>query len=242
MRTCIKEVLIFIKENKTLTCLSICSVIVIILFTLFSNNFSEDSLARKFMELIFQIAIAIFANLMFYIFQLYIPNRRKEKVVRPYMIGQLKKLLNLMNEMMTELARVYCPNCQVNFGRLEIEHFKCITEKISLTDSSTIQIAFVNRNMTIGEIMEQSLSEINEIIRVLMADFLDTLDADCCEIIIAIQNSDFQKRLFSQNFIRLTTLFGAKGISGNAAISTFQKYQELYNKLASYIKEHERRN
>ena len=77
-----------IVENKAIF---ICGIIAVIYCLIYMRNTSEQfSYIQSLEELLFNIAISVIAATVFYIMQVFIPNRRRRKIQRGYAVKYLK--------------------------------------------------------------------------------------------------------------------------------------------------------
>lgn len=103
----VRKILVFIEKNKLITYFFIISLFIIVSY-IWTMEWPElfDG-AEKIYNLFFQLSIGYIINFMFYITQVYIPNERKGITVKRCISKRIEKLMDDMNESLSQLSSVY---------------------------------------------------------------------------------------------------------------------------------------
>lgn len=103
MHKCLSSILIFILENKWITLFWGLSVAFIIVY-LKLPKLIQDNVA---LNLTFQLAVGYIINFVFYITQVYIPNSRRNFMIRKCIAERIEQLIADMQESFSKLAHLY---------------------------------------------------------------------------------------------------------------------------------------
>lgn len=227
------KIIIFIKNNKTISMLTFLASIIILVYTISMDCNELWHNAGKQFEILYQLALSILASFLFYIMQVYIPERKKKQAVRPYIIRILKKITDDMDELFKQLSKCYLKR-EVSIAEITKEQLETIMKNYSARDESDIQVCGELRNLSNAEMIELVFNDIENYIDVLINKYIGFMDEESEILIRDIMNCNL-RQLFSTNGNRIGYLFGVKGISGNAALYSFKKFKWLYQRLVEYI-------
>lgn len=228
-----REIMDFIRDNVMISILSGVAILIIISYIV-SIDLPElwDNAGIQF-EILYQISLAIIASFIFYIMQIYIPQRKKKKAIRPYITRLMNKISDSMDIIIRELSKCYL-NQDISIVNITDEELKCIINNYSPRHKTTIQVAFEIRNLTNYEMMECQFQEIDEYINKLISGYIGFMD-DESEILIRDIANCQMKNTFSSKGNMLMALCGTKGISGDAPIHIFKNFKHLHFQLREYI-------
>lgn len=227
-----KHINCFYKENKMLSHLSL-GAIGFVLFYYFSYDIPEIwKNASVFVDILFQLSLAILANLLFFIFQVYIPNYKRNYRIRPVIIRKIGCICEFMNDPFLEITEKYLEH-KKNLNELSDDDIQKIAEKYRPHDVSTVQVAFVCCNLTYDQYFKYSFEEMDNIIQELLFAYEPYLNNEERDILLLIKENSF-RRLFDSPIM---SLFDSTGIQGNAVYSTFSQYKNIYQKLLELVTE-----
>lgn len=229
-----KEISYFIRNNAMVSILSGIAILIIVIYVISMDLPELWNNAGIQFEILYQIALAIIASFIFYIMQIYIPERKKKKTIHPYITRLMDKIADAMDVIIKELSECYL-NQEVSIANITDDQLQYIIDNYSPTDKTNIQITFELRNLTNYEMMELQFKQIDESIDKLISGYIGFMD-DESEILIRDIANCQMKNLFSSDTNMMMCLFGTKGISGNAAFDTFKIFQKLYFQLKEYTK------
>lgn len=228
-----KHLTCFYSENRMLSYLSVGAIGFILLYY-FSYNMPELwKNASILVDILFQLSLAIVANLIFFIFQVYIPNINKNIKIRPIALRKFKYLSQVMNEPFLEITKKYLEQ-EKNLDELSEDDIIKIAEKYRPNDETTVQIMWKCRNATFYQYFEMCFEEIDNTIQELLFAYEPYLNNVERDILLMIKENSFRK-LFSNSFMYITSLFDTTGIQGNAVEYTFKNYIKIYKDVQSLI-------
>lgn len=78
--------------------------IIIVLIYLYSD------LKDEWKSVLFQLSIGYMVNFLFYITQIYIPNFRRDNIIRQQIGYRIRKITDRMHSLITKLAEIYIDN------------------------------------------------------------------------------------------------------------------------------------
>lgn len=228
-----KETLYFIRSNITISVLVGISTLIVIGYIISMDLPELWHNAGNQFEVLYQVSLSIVASFLFYVMQVYIPERKKKKSINPYIIILVEKIADSMNTIIEELSICYLKN-KVSISEITEEQLQVIINNYSANDETTIQVCFEIRNISNAEMMDLIFKEIETNIDKLTLRYIGFMDEELEILIRNIYNCKMQK-LFSQSGNALMSLVNVKGISGNAALDTFKDFKHLHYKLIEYI-------
>lgn len=223
------EIKKFYKENTVLCTLTFISIIIILLHQVTMDLPELWNHANEHFELLSQLSLAIVANFIFSIFQIYIPNKKKREQMQPYIKKRFKKIAEYMNDQFLCLSKTYLKK-ETTLLDMTDDDFRVIIENIRLVDSSDIQVAFELRYLTIIEMIAYKLKCIDEIIYELENVYQNYLYDDCDVLLKDIRNSHY-KLVFEKS--QILSLFDTKGMHGDGTLPIFKQYKELLERINS---------
>ena len=224
-----KEIIQYYKSNKVLTFLAVISIFCVIVYEL---NFDENEC--QIANLFFQIALALLANFIFSIFQVYIPDHNKKKPIEKLFQQEFKKIKAEIDFMMCQIGKS-CGCTKNKFEEYEKSDFELIESKIRMRTETEVQVAFERRNLTVGELLLNTSTCVNQWIDELLSHYLICMDDTTSELLIELKYCYFLNHAFTQKSIALYTLFDTKGMQGNAVLAIFWEFKEKYVALVDYL-------
>ena len=225
-----RHICCFYDDNKMLTSLSLIAI-AFILFYYFSYDMPEMwKNAGVLVDILFQLSLAIIANLIFFIFQVYIPNFKNSIRIRPIISNKMMQISQNMNEPFLEITAKYL-NKNINLDELSDDNIKIITEKYRPNDISPVQVAYECRNLTFDQYFKMCLEKNNTIIQELLLTYEPYLNSKERDLLLLIKENNFNKIINNP----LLSLFDTKGLHGNAVHDVFKHYQNIYKDIQKLI-------
>lgn len=225
------EMKVFINDNKILTILCIIAVIIIILHFISLDLPEWWKHAGDLFEIIYQLSLAIIANLLFSIFQMYIPQRKQRIKAEPYIIRYLKKIEFSMDAMFEELTNLYSRK-KKKLSEIDEEDIKNIIGNIKATDITEIQEAFTLRQIPVAKMIDMYSKDIHSNIDYLLNRYGAFLSEELRVLLFNIEEIEFEK-VFNNP---LAVLFGTIGIQGEVGPMLLKQYRNMRIELNKYSK------
>lgn len=221
----------FCKQNKLLSILSIIAV-VIILFYYFTYNLLELWYnAHVLVDILFQLSLAVIANLTFYIFQVHIPAQKSKMAMRPIIEQKIDLICSYIESPFADIVNLY------------LEYYKEIDKltdaemrKILLNYKSTDYLTYWKtagefKPYTLGEHVQHSFDGIKQTIDELLIVYDSYLDEEEKLALIQLNVDDFYILLISP----FTALEGVTRIIDEKEINEFKSFQQKYTKMKKMI-------
>lgn len=216
----------FYKENKVLSKLSIGAVTYVIFYYVSYNIPELWKNASVVVDILFQLSLALIANFIFFIFQMYIPNFKRNSKIQPIIKRKISKICAHINDPFPEITKKYL-KIKKNLNELTDSDIKLIAEKYRPQDISTVQVAFECRNLTYNQYFKLCFEEIDGIVQELIFAYAPYLNEEQRDILILLKENPF-RQLFDNP---LMNLFDTTGIQGGATLYTFKKYKDIYEEI-----------
>ena len=102
-----KNILIFIKRNTLISAFFIISIVIITSYYLTLDLPELFRGAEQWFNLLFQLSVGYIINFMFYVTQVYIPNNKRDIVVKQQISIRLKEIISNMRQSISALSNVY---------------------------------------------------------------------------------------------------------------------------------------
>lgn len=216
----------FYKGNKVLSNLSISAMTYIIIYYVSYDLPELWENASILADIMFQLSLALIANFIFFVFQVYFPNHKRHARIQPIIQHKINQICDCINMPFLEITEKYLGN-QKNLNELTDDDIQLITEKYRPQDLSTVQVAFVCCNLTYNQYFKYCFSQIDNIVQELIFEYEPYLDDEQRDVLILLKENSFRKLFDSP----LMDLFDTTGIQGNATMYTFKKYKQIYEKI-----------
>lgn len=220
----------FYKENRVLSKVSVMSLAYIVFYYLSYDIPEVWSNASVLADILFQLSLAVVSSLIFYVFQVYIPNYKRKKVMHPTVQKKIRRIIELMETPFEEIVKTYLKKSKC-IEELSDTDIKYIAQKYCPSDDTSVQVAFECRNLSNVECFQYCFKEIDNIIGELLFIYEPYLKDEQRDILVVIKESEFRK-LFDNE---LTMLLDITGIQGNAVKDTFRNYINYYKFLKNVI-------
>lgn len=126
------NIYVFIERNKVLSSGFIVSIIIVLIY-LYSD------IKDEWKSVLFQLSIGYMVNFLFYITQVYIPNFRRDNIIRQQIGYRIRKITDRMDSLITKLAEIYIYNHNKGeYTEKELMYLLRVNlnDKISCLDSS----------------------------------------------------------------------------------------------------------
>lgn len=132
----------FLKENKLIFVVFLCSIIIIIAYVLSLDVPELFPHAGDWFNILFQFAIGFVINCMFYVTQVYIPRIKQLKQANDCIYKRIEKIESYMKEMFDHIACKYIVDFDSN-KLLTDEQFVTIMHNLDFDDE--VNVVNVNR-------------------------------------------------------------------------------------------------
>lgn len=103
----IKSITAFVKRNSVIFSFFIVSLIIILSYLLTMDCPELFIGAEKWFNLMFQLSVGYIINFMFYVTQVYIPNNKRDSIVRQNISIRINQIVGNMRHSITSLAEIY---------------------------------------------------------------------------------------------------------------------------------------
>ena len=209
----------FYKENLFLSILSLFSLAFII-FYYFSYDTPEIfHNAHLLVDFIFQLSLAIIANLIFLIFQIYIPSCKRFDEIYPFALKKIQELCETINKPFTEMSIGYLKK-EKNLDELSDADIEIILKNYSPYHTITF------RNITYGTYFQSSFNNIDSVITELLSVYEPYLYSETKKFLILCHKNTFRKFFSDPSYIQVSNIYGTC-----CNIEVFKEYQSIYNYL-----------
>lgn len=129
-------VFMFIHKNKLITLFFAISVAVIIAYILSMDLPEWFNGAGDWFNVLFQLAVGYIINFMFYVTQVYVPNKKRNDVVQACIAKRISRLADDMNKSLSELVAVYTnKHTGTDYTEGELEQ---ILHKLRFSDKTNV--------------------------------------------------------------------------------------------------------
>lgn len=181
----------FYQSNKILTQIFI-FVIVISLSYIMSMKMPEwFNGAELWFNLVFQLSIGFIINFMFYVTQVYIPNSKKDKLIKECINIRLSNIISFINNNIDILGQKYIDN---HFEDIytDDELFKILLN-LQFSDKVNVMNASTMKNFTVGEWIGFCIYRTEKEIDNLYKYYTNYVSADLMKILEKVLNSNYHK-------------------------------------------------
>lgn len=227
-----RHICCFYIDNKMLFLLSVCAI-GFMLFYYFS--YDETELWRNacvLVEILFQLSLAIVANLIFFIFHVYLPSCKRTYRMRPIIIKKINSICEKINDPFQDITKRYLGE-KKNLDELFDSDIQLIAEMYRPNDESTVQVAYLCKNLTYNQYFQICFKEIEDTIQDLLYTYDPYLNSEERDILLLLKESHCWKLLNDP----LMSLFDITGIKGNAALDMFKQYKYIYERILELSKQ-----
>lgn len=227
-----KQIKYFRKENKMLFQLSLCAMVYILLYMLSYNKVEMGERVRLLIDISFQLSLAIIANLLFFIFQVYIPTTERQQRVHPLIIDKITDICESMNQPFQFITEMYLGQ-KKDLDKLSKDDIQEIVEKYCSND--TIKSSGVGElsNWTVYTCFTYFFRQMDNTVRELLFAYEPYLKSEERDALFAVKENRFRRLIGNTIF----ACIGSKGLGGNATISTIKQYIFIYERFLNLIKE-----
>lgn len=102
-----KSISDFYKSNKVLTQISFVAALYIVLYVAIQDLPVLGHNVRVLIDILFQLSLALIANLFFFIFQVYIPAQRSRAAIRPVVKQKIEDICFFIEVPISNIAQLY---------------------------------------------------------------------------------------------------------------------------------------
>ena len=213
----------FVKRNRLLSILSFIAMSIIISYTLTSHLPEIVPGIGKWYKLMFDLSLGVIVNLIFYLFQVYLPQLEAEKNSLPVITPELVKLIDKMQEIVLVLE-YYLPDYkQGKFNILNDTVYYMLKDNADIRRGWSRKFILSNDFLPLIESADKTLD------RLLSSIFLPNCDSELIELLGKMKLNGFLKALESA---------AEDGFDPKCNYSDFKRYQSeffyLYEKLKGY--------
>ena len=227
----IRHIKCFYEENRVLSYLSL-GATAFVLFYYFSYDLPEIwKNASVVADILFQLSLAILANFLFFVFQIYIPKYKRTCRIHQLVIHKIKDICQNMNAPFLSITEKIL-NSKKSLDKLSDNDIQMIAKSYRPLDKTDIQVAFWRYNLTYDQYFKYCFREIDATIQELLFSYEPYLSNEERDILLLIKDNTF-RNLFDSP---LMSLFDTTGIQGNAVYPIFKEYKKTYDELLELIK------
>lgn len=216
----------FYIENIVLSKLSLLSLGFIVFYYLSYDVPELWKNASILVDILFQLSLAVVSSLIFYVFQVYIPDYKRKQTIQPIVRKKIRTIIEMMETPFKEITSSYLQKSKC-IDELSDADIESIAQKYRPSDITSVQVAFECRNLNNVECFQYCFQKIDDIIEELLFIYEPYLKDEQRDILVIIKESEFRK-LFDN---KLMMLFDTTGIQGNAIQYTFKSYICYYKQL-----------
>lgn len=228
----VKSILKFYKSNKFLSVLSIIAI-AIIAFYYWSYDVPELwHNAHRLVDIAFQLSLAVIANLVFYIFQVYIPTQKSKEMMRATIERKMESIDSLLESPFSDIAQLYLKD-RKQIGDFTDEEMRKILEGYNSSDFLlSWKIADEEKQYCFGEHVQKSFEVIEQTIDELLTIYASYLDDEEKSALIQLKADDFYISLISP----FTAFENVTRVVDEQEVDKFKQFQEKYTKVKSIVK------
>lgn len=216
-----------------LVTIGILSIIVIILIQIIWNDTQEFfSNGHEIGNVLFNLSVGYLSALIFYIIDIWIPNRQKMKKINIRMQKPLKRILIFMEGPFIDIFIKY-GEYGSDLSCLSPEQFKKVITRVDLVnDYSDALLIAENRHATYGEYLSYHSEKVEEYINGIFKMPFE-YDLELLEILDQIEKSTYHEQL---KVIRKFSGFrGPSQVQGQVIANIAYEYHILCTQLKKYM-------
>ncbi len=209
----------FYRENLFLSILSLFSLAFIIFYYLSYDAPEIFHNAHLLVDFIFQLSLAIISNLIFLIFQIYIPSCKRFDEIYPLALKKIQELCDTINKPFMEMSNNYLKK-QKNLDELSDTDIEIILKNYSPSDTIALT------KITYATYFQPYFKNIDSIITELLSVYEPYLYSETKDFLILCHENTFRKFFSDPSYIQVSNIYGTC-----CSIEVFKEYQSIYNYL-----------
>lgn len=227
-----KQIKYFRKENKMLFQLSLCAMVYILLYMLSYNKVEMGERVRLLIDISFQLSLAIIANLLFFIFQVYIPTTERQQRVHPLIIDKIRDICENMNQPFQFITEMYLEK-KKDLDKLSEEDIQNIANEYRANEKIDVVEIGQPHDWTVYSFFLYCFNQMDNTVQELLFTYEPYLMSDERDTLLMVKENLFRHLI--ENW--MPVYFNTKGIRGNAVGGIFKQYIFIYKRLLNLIKE-----
>lgn len=218
----------FYKENKVLLLLSIVAILYVVFYCIFTSDEKEKS-NEVILDTIFQLSLALIANFIFFIFQVYIPKYRRSTKIQTIIRRKLEEVCRNINAPFVYITKKYLGKTK-RLSELSSRDKNIIAEKYCPEDKIKIVVEQEVHELTFRQYFQICSEKNRENIQELLTyeTYLTDYQKD---LLICINEAPFCQR---ENF-KISLESTRNGKTRKYLSLAFGKYCDLYCELEKLI-------
>lgn len=219
----------------TLILIGILSVIVIVLTQIIwkdTQEFFPDG--HEIGNILFNLSVGYLSALIFYIIDIWIPNRQKQKKINIRMQKPLKRILTFMEDPFLDIFIKY-GEYGSDLSCMSPEQFKKVITRVDLVnDYSKALLIAENRYATYGEYLSYHREKVEECINSILKMPFE-YDLELLEILDQIEKSTYHEQL--KAIQKFSGFRGPSQVEGKVIANIAYEYHILCTQLKKYMME-----
>lgn len=225
MRKIISEISEFISTNKILFWLLIVSIFI---FTSYNLTMDEPELfpgAEFIYNLCSQLSLAYVGSFIFYIVQVYIPEKKRRKRMKENLYYYLYEILDLMGHIYCDICTSYSEPYNMLNIQITESQFEKLKKKFKLRDK--VFCGFKFGEISYYEYISNIIEDVEKNIEKMHIAFGYDLDDEIKELLLDITNSSLHREFYKIEIDYSSDIYWPQ----------ITKYYGLYRRLYKYIDE-----
>lgn len=183
--------------------------------------------AGRHFTVLYDISMAVIGSFIFYIILDYVPQEKKNRAVRFWVLNEYKKIIDSINFLFEDLSELYIRERKKAFSCTQ-DDIKCIVDNLRNSDIVSTQIMFQG-NMNVIQAMERCKNIVNESVNVIISNFSEVLTTEEIEVLSKFAYGKMHRFLDGTNL--LYGLADLVGDDDNDKFNAFIEYQSLLYRL-----------
>ena len=123
--------------------------------------------ASILVDILFQLSLAVVSSLIFYLFQVYIPDYKRKQTIQPIVRKKIRTIIEYMGIPFEEITSRYLQKSKY-IDELSDKDIETIAHKYRPSDITSFHVAFECRNLNNVECFQYCFHTIDEIINELL--------------------------------------------------------------------------
>lgn len=225
----------FIKENKIITAIFLICFTIVLAYLLSLDLPEWFRHANDLFNIICQLSIGFIINFIFYVTQVYIPKRKKEKTCFNVISIRLSRIQTSMNSFFDTMAKKYLG--KQNFTQLTDEELLDILKMMNFNDNVDVvmasRIQLSNPNFSVREWIRKNVADVELEIDYIIKNYSEYLYPSTISLLENICKSAMHQNL-SKTLIALPEV----SFSSIDKDCFFQSYYQMANEIENEKKKY----
>lgn len=180
----------FIKSNKLITMIFGFSVFIIISYILSMDSLEWFDGAERWFNLGSQLSVGFIISFIFYITQVYVPNRKRDKSAKKCVCTRIDNIIKEMNNSISMLAQCYIPNH--NVGTYTEEELKQLMN-LKFSDFVNVTNAATLNRFTVREWINKCINDTETEIDKLYKYYPNYITAELMDVLEKVINCTYHR-------------------------------------------------